>query len=196
MATVTTLKSKAARNTAQSITGSADQRREPVTSSRRRHRDKSNPGHASPDPMLQPARQPAGNRETSEPGCCLAIWLCRATEQPCLLFDNGRSAPQRTGQPNRPPKTARCGAANGTAAERPWHEGCTDRNMPFHEYATQDDTRSSSTQSAAEADSARATRQDEPCTGEPPEESRGAEAGKRGDSIPTSVSATSFGSFR
>src|SRR6267143_2579046 len=50
--------------------GEPAQRREPVTSSRRRHRDKSNPGRALPDPVLQPAPD-RGNRETSEPGCCL-----------------------------------------------------------------------------------------------------------------------------
>ena len=68
--------------------------------------------------------------------------------------------------------------------------------MPFHEYATQDDTQSPSTQSAAEADRARASRHDEPCTGEPPEESREAEAGKRytvAAGIPAVVQTMKFG---
>src|SRR2546422_1462255 len=66
MATVTTLKSKAARNTAASITDNADQRREPVTSSRRGGRCKEDT--SSPMPRIAATSAPAArDRESSPP---------------------------------------------------------------------------------------------------------------------------------
>jgi hypothetical protein len=68
--------------------------------------------------------------------------------------------------------TAR-GTSRGTKAALP-------RDMLFiHKYAAQVDTRSQSTQSAAEADDARAKAHDELSPGELPEESNAAQSGKR-----------------
>ena len=70
------------------------------------------------------------------------------------------------------------------------------RGMAVSEYATQVDTRSQSTQSAAEADGARANPPDGPSSGEPPEESSPAEPGKRytvAAGIPAVVQTMKFG---
>jgi molybdopterin-dependent oxidoreductase alpha subunit len=68
--------------------------------------------------------------------------------------------------------------------------------MLIHEYASQVDTRSQSTQSAAEADDARAKSHDQPSPGEPPEESSAAQIGKRytvAAGIPAVVQTMKFG---
>jgi hypothetical protein len=68
--------------------------------------------------------------------------------------------------------------------------------MPTYDYATQIDSRPQSTQSAAEADDARANRHGEPSAGEPPEESNAAQLGKRytvAAGIPAVVQTMKYG---
>src|SRR5260370_13723611 len=68
--------------------------------------------------------------------------------------------------------------------------------MLIDEYSTQVNTRPQSTQSAAEAEDARANRHDERSPGEPPEESSAAQLGKRytvAAGIPAVVQTMKFG---